>query len=83
MADRDQLKHHADLFDSMASTLGHDLQEAAIAGKLRIDDISDAVLRCADCSNPGHCQQWLADRERALDAPEYCRNRDLLDRLNP
>lgn len=83
MANREILKHHAQLFDSMASTLGHDLQEVAIQGKLSIDQITDAVLSCTQCSNPEHCSGWLASRERALQTPEYCRNRDLLGRLQP
>lgn len=82
MADRNLLKQHADLVDRMATTLGHDLQDAAIRGDVSIDDISDAVLRCTNCSNPGHCAGWLATRELAAHPPEYCRNGDMLDRLS-
>lgn len=83
MADRDTLRKHADLFDRMATTLGHDLEESALKGQLRIDEISDAVLACTGCSNPAHCSEWLGTRDTALQAPQYCRNRALLGRLHP
>ena len=83
MSRRDTLRHHAGLVDEMATTLGVDLEEAAISGALRVDDISEAVLRCTECPNPGHCESFLAQAQAAPEAPEYCRNRDLLDRLAP
>lgn len=83
MTGRDTLRHHAILVDKMANTLGVDLQEAAISGGVSIDEITDAVLRCTDCPNPGHCQNFLAQSEAADRTPEYCRNQDLLKRLMP
>ncbi len=46
---RGDLKTHAALFDRMAETVGLDLQEEAISGRLRFDEISEAVLRCTRC----------------------------------
>ncbi|MDA7966085.1 DUF6455 family protein [Ruegeria sp.] len=83
MSRQEILRHHAGLVDNMAASLGVDLEEAAIAGALRVDEISDAVLRCADCPNPGHCEAMLSQRLHQPDAPEYCRNRDLMGRLQP
>ena len=83
MSRRETLRHHAGLVDQMATTLGVDLEEAALSGALRVDDIADAVLRCTQCSNPGHCETFLAQSHAAPKAPEYCRNRSLLDRLAP
>lgn len=83
MSDREMLKHHAGLVDRMATNLGVDLQEAAIAGALKIDDISDAVLRCTECPNPGHCQSMLSRGDAPGRTPEFCRNQDLLNRLQP
>ncbi|WP_082029759.1 DUF6455 family protein [Ruegeria sp. ANG-S4] len=83
MPDLKKLKHHAGLVDLMAQNLGVDLQEAAIAGALEIDDISEAVLRCTKCANPGHCESLLGQPSPPRNAPEYCRNRDLLNRLRP
>jgi hypothetical protein len=32
------------------------------------------LLSCTGCSDPGGCQHWLDDHERAEAAPGYCRN---------
>ncbi|TDE36690.1 DUF6455 family protein [Antarcticimicrobium sediminis] len=79
MQDRDTLKRHAALVDQMVSALGADLEEAALAGRVTIDEISDAVLRCTGCNNPAHCASLVAARVEV--APAYCRNRDLMARL--
>ncbi|WP_170607216.1 DUF6455 family protein [Ruegeria arenilitoris] len=83
MSDRELLKRHAALVDQMADRLGVDLQEAAIAGAVAMDEISDAVLRCTKCANPVHCESLLAQPVNIDHSPEYCRNRDLLRRLRP
>ncbi|MFY2825734.1 DUF6455 family protein [Ruegeria sp. MALMAid1280] len=77
------LKLHAGLVDRMASKLGVDLQEAAIGGDVSIDQLSDAVLNCTDCPNPGHCQRFLDQPAVVARAPEYCRNQGLLNKLAP
>jgi hypothetical protein len=78
------LKKHAALFDRMAQTLGLDLEESAMRGDLTIDQISDAVLACTGCSDPDHCDGWLQERATgAGDPPGFCRNSDLLLRLQP
>ncbi|MFS4580531.1 DUF6455 family protein [Phaeobacter sp. C3_T13_0] len=77
------LKTHATLFDCMAETVGLDLQDEAISGRLRFDEISEAVLRCTRCSGVGACHKWLDKGQRpGTDAPDFCRNRDLLAYLN-
>ncbi len=81
MSDKNTLRHHAGLVDTMATTLGVDLQEAALSGAVTIDEISEAVLRCTGCSNPGHCEAHLAKVSSAEKAPEYCRNTRLFERL--
>lgn len=83
MADPNTLKHHADLVDRMAQTVDVDLEDAVLSGAARFDDIADAVLKCTQCSNPGHCEDWL-DRTRQADAPPtYCKNSALFARLKP
>ena len=81
MSDRDKFRKHAELVDRMAAVQGIDLQEAAIQGKLSIDDISDVVLRCSDCPNPEHCTKLLAELSQLDHVPEYCRNKDLFKDL--
>lgn len=76
------LKTHAALFDDMSRAVGLDLQEEAIAGRLQFDEISEAVLRCSRCSHPSACSTKLSDDVAEItEAPDYCRNRDLLDFL--
>lgn len=84
MQGKDDFERHARLMDSMATTLGIDLQEAAIRGDISIDDITEAVLRCTGCPDPDHCTGWLNDHARGAEqTPGYCRNRALLDQLRP
>lgn len=77
-----RLKTHAALFDDMSQSLGLDLQDEAISGRLQFDEISEAVLRCAQCAHPSDCAAKLAGRAQVqAAAPDYCRNRDLLGYL--
>ena len=83
MKDTEALARSATLLDRMAGAVGVDLEEAILtAGTLTIDELTDAVLRCTDCSDPGHCAGWLAARsEPAERTPGYCRNREMMARL--
>ncbi len=76
------LKTHAALFDDMSRAVGLDLQEEAISGRLQFDEISEAVLRCSRCAHPKDCAAQLSAGVAEISAaPDYCRNRDLLDFL--
>lgn len=82
MQNRSVLKRHAVLVDQMAETLGVDLEEVAMRGDLQIEEISDAVLSCTACANPEACQGWLGEHKNgAPQTPDYCRNSELLQRL--
>lgn len=83
MTSRETLKHHAELVDRMAANRGIDLEESAICGQVSVDEISDAVLRCTGCPNPGHCEKFLAQSTLAQLTPEYCRNQELFEKLIP
>lgn len=82
MTNPEVLKRHASLLDRTATRLGLDLEEEALSGHLEFDEIADAVLRCVTCANPEDCEHWL-DRQssREKSAPVYCRNRQLLSKL--
>ncbi|APG47705.1 DUF6455 family protein [Phaeobacter porticola] len=83
MTSQADLKTHAALFDRMAETVGLDLQDEAISGRLRVDEIGEAVLRCTRCGGVAACHKWLAKGLRpGSEAPDFCRNRDLLSYLN-
>lgn len=86
MQNRATLKHHAALVDRMASTQGVDLEERMMAGVMRPDEISDAVLACTGCAASGRCAHWLDRTEAegiatAEKTPDYCRNAELFARL--
>lgn len=83
MTRTNQLKHHANLVDRMANAVGVDLQEHMLRPDgPTIDDLTDAVLRRTQCSDPGHCAQWLSERSAGADrTPGYCRNQDFLQRM--
>lgn len=82
MQKRSVLKRHAALVDQMAETLGVDLEEVAMRGEVQIDEISDAVLSCTACSNPGACQGWMDEhKDGATQTPDYCRNSEMFQRL--
>lgn len=75
-----KLDRHAALMNRMADTVGVDLGEALVEGRLSGEGLRSAILRCTACDNPEACDHWLADRApgSAEDTPEYCRNRALL-----
>ena len=75
------LKRHADLMDTMASHVGVDLEEEILRGRLDAGDVSDMVLRCASCANPGDCADRLANPDTQISLPSYCRNAELLEKL--
>ena len=54
------MKRHAALVDSMATTLGLDLEEKMLEGLIMPDGIADAVLNCTGCAHPDACESWLA-----------------------
>lgn len=82
MLNRTTLKRHARLVDEVAGKLGLDLEDSALSGNLSIGAIEDAVLRCANCSDPGGCERWLASTTGMADeAPDFCRNTELFHEL--
>lgn len=82
MHNRSVLKNHAALVDQMAETLGVDLEEVTLRGDLQISDISDAVLRCVDCTHSKACQGWMKEQnDGAMQTPDYCRNSEMFRKL--
>ena len=68
------LKHHDELMDHMATTLGADLDEAEIRGVLPPEERSDMLLSCTNCTDPQGCEKWLKVNPAADAAPGFCRN---------
>ena len=73
------LKAHAALMDRMATSLDLDLEAAMMRGRLQVDTLGDAVLRCTGCTRAADCTRWMDDLPtgRTERAPDYCRNGNL------
>lgn len=67
------------LFDAMVDKLG--LREAMVSRPNSAGVMRRADARCAQCGQETACSQWLAERETADEAPSYCRNHDLFERI--
>ncbi len=77
-----RIDRHTDLFQKMADTVGVDLGEAVYRGQLPPEGLRGAVLACMSCQGAAECPGWLgAHAEGSSAAPDYCRNRTLLARL--
>jgi hypothetical protein len=73
---------HADLVNRMSGTLGVDLAEEMLRGRMPPEDLRTTVLTCMGCSAPGACARWLDAHASGSDvAPSYCRNKDRLEGL--
>lgn len=77
-----QMDQHAAQVDRMTDTLGVDLVEAVQRGIVPPETLRSTVMRCMSCGSFGACEGWLQDHaDGAGEAPEYCRNKVMLDRL--
>jgi len=65
----DGMMKKLDVVDEMKTMPGH-------AGVLR-----RAANRCLTCDQPDACQQWLTDEPSPDEAPGFCRNHDLFERV--
>lgn len=74
-----RLTNRADLMDEMMDKLGvsdemHEMPDHA--GVLR-----RAANRCLTCEKPDSCQQWLNTEISPDEAPNFCKNHDLFERV--
>lgn len=82
MPDTLTIRRHAALVDRMAQTVGVDLEESTLQGRITPDALCDAVLSCTGCTDPTACAQWLdAHRDGAEATPSMCRNAETFDLL--
>jgi hypothetical protein len=76
-----KIDHRADVMNRMAETLDVDFA-AAIAGHPEaVREYRQAVLRCVACGHEGECTAWMAEHPHAAQAPDYCRNKDIMATL--
>lgn len=74
-----RLTKQADLMNAMMSKLGVTDEMWNLpdhAGVLR-----RAANRCLTCDKPDACAHWLAHEASPGEAPEFCRNHDLFQRV--
>ncbi len=79
-----RMDEHAELVGAMADSLGVDLAEEMLAGRMPPEEARSMVLRCIGCADVAECRHFLADHVAAHDAaaaPDYCRNKALMDGL--
>ena len=74
-----RLTKQADLMDAMMTKLG-------VADEIRnLPDhagvLRRAANRCLTCDQPDSCQHWLAHESNPDEAPSFCRNHDLFERV--
>ncbi|MBO6553093.1 MAG: hypothetical protein JJ926_04650 [Roseitalea sp.] len=69
----------ADLMEKMIDTV--DARDALQSRADHANVLRRAANRCMTCAEPDACEKWLAGHDRAEEAPGYCRNHDLFERL--
>ena len=77
-----RLTRHEPLFQGMADRLGVDFNKWVGTSPDHAGDYRNAVLSCTACKSEGDCQAWLAANQSADHAPDFCRNRRLLEALS-
>jgi hypothetical protein len=77
-----KLDRHADLMNQMADTVNASMSDALAHDALTAQELRNAVMACMGCEGSEACPDWLAAHtEGAEEAPGYCRNRGLFERL--
>lgn len=64
----------ADLVSGMAQRTGTDIGSPELAPKFR-----GMVMACRGCANPSGCAKLQAAVERLEHAPDFCRNKAVMD----
>ncbi|WP_027062195.1 DUF6455 family protein [Mesorhizobium loti] len=67
------------LMARMMQRLGVDRQLKVVADHAAVTN--RAVDRCRSCGHQDECSTWLDEHQQADNPPDYCRNRDLIARL--
>lgn len=78
----EKLDRHTALVNRMAETVGADLGESLLAGRLSGPALRGMVLTCCCCKGAEVCPGWMAEHATGAEAaPAYCLNRDSLAAL--
>ncbi|MDG1130113.1 MAG: DUF6455 family protein [Paracoccaceae bacterium] len=77
----DKIDHRAGVMTRMADMLGVDFAATIAQAPEVVREYRQAVMRCASCSHEGECTTWMQSHPHAAQAPDYCRNKDILEGL--
>lgn len=67
------------LMGRMMRTVGVDRHLKVVADHAAVTN--RAVNRCRSCGHQDECSAWLDEHQQAENPPDYCRNSDLIARL--
>lgn len=67
------------LFQAMLDKLG--LRKAILSRQNSATVMRRAGERCAECGREESCRIWLDEMDEPAEAPRFCRNHDLFERL--
>jgi phage tail tube protein FII len=76
-----KIDEHSDLVNRMADKLDVDLGTEMLDHYISAEGYRTAVMRCTRCDSVDQCKGFLAEGGHADHAPEYCRNKGLLNAL--
>jgi hypothetical protein len=76
-----KIDHRAKVMTRMADTLDVDFTAAIAQSPENVRTYRQAVMRCVSCGHEGECNAWMQDHPHAAEAPDYCRNKDILESL--
>lgn len=76
-----KMDDHSELMGDMSGKVGVDWSDKIVENPELAKSYRSAVMTCTHCKSVGECKGWLAEHESAVEAPEYCLNKDLLGQL--
>jgi len=74
-----RVKRRTDLLDRMMATLGVRGKFASLPNGPEV--LRRAATRCMTCGRADACAAWLDEDRNRIEAPGFCRNHDLFERL--
>lgn len=77
-----KIDHRTGVMTRMAQTLDVDFAEAMARSPETVRDYRQAVMRCVACGHEGECSTWMDTHPHAAEAPDYCRNKDIMAALS-
>lgn len=74
-----RLTQQADLMDAMMKKLGVDAEMRQMPDHAAV--LRRAANRCLTCEKPDSCEEWLTHEAHPDEAPNFCKNHDLFERV--